>query len=434
MCVKLFFFENFKNFRNFQNVRLRSDNAYDILLPYIERKVDYKGQYTLNMEIKQISILKQFQCTGAACPANCCRGWKIPIDDDAYEKYITEKGFLGFLLRCFLVKKEELTSFRSSKHQYRCPFWGMDRLCGLQKRRGTDYMPLVCVQFPRQLSNFGTFCEETLYLACAEAARLFLEQAKAGHPFIFEAHSGEASYKENTTNDDFDFLNYLLKSRSELISMLHNGSGLSTAFLTYAKDTQNQCLAYGSKNADTGLGSPRFPLPSPLDYDTTEKKLFTVDAAAMHTLFFKGFYHPSLKHSSPILYKLCKEYIRQFYSLAKTNPKAADRKLQKLMDSVYEHVPDFDLLMTAYYEYYLQKNFLDIFEDYSFYKHLLCGMAQVKMLQLFVALYCKSHPKIKLLSISDFSVIIAVYERRAPQIEDALKWLADSTTPLPSRD
>lgn len=384
-----------------------------------------------DMKIKQISILKQFQCTGAACPSNCCRGWKIPIDDDAYARYINEKGLTGFILRCFLLKKEELTSFRCSKHQYRCPFWGFDRLCGLQKRRGADYMPLVCAQFPRQLSNFGTFCEETIYLACPEAARLFLEQAKAGLPFVFETHDGDVLYEENTTNDDFDFLNYLLKSRDELISMLQGGCGLNTALLAYAKETQDKCLAYGNtcgnsyriENSGTGLGSSRFPLPSPLDYNVADCKPFTVDAATMYTLFFKGFYHPSLKHSSPILYKLCKQYIREFYVLTKNNPKAADKKLQRLMESVYEHVPDFDSLMISYYIYFLQKNFLDIFEDYCFYKHMLCGMAQVQMLKLFIALYCKSHPKIKQLSVNDFSVIMAVYERRAPQIEDALKWI-----------
>lgn len=375
------------------------------------------------MIIKQISILKQFQCTGAACPANCCRGWKIPIDDDAYEKYITEKGFLGFLLRCFLVKKEELTSFRSSKRQYRCPFWGMDRLCGLQKRCGTDYMPLVCVQFPRQLSNFGSFCEETLYLACPEAARLFIEQARAKLPFDFEVQNGEVSYEENTTNDDIDFLNYLLKSREELITMLEGGCGLDVSLLRYAKDTQDKCLSYGALNTGVNLGSKRFALPSPLAYQSAERTPFTVDASKMYTLFFKGFYHPSLKHSSPILYKLCQKYIHTFYTLTKNNPKAADAKLISLLESVYEYVPDFDALMTYYYEYFLQKNFLDIFEDYSFLKHMLCGMAQARMLQLFVALCCKGRRGKKKcpLSTEELSVIIGVYERRAPQIEDALK-------------
>ena len=58
------------------------------------------------MIIKKISILKNFQCTGAACPSNCCRGWKIPIDDDAYKRYITEKGFSAFSCAAFLSKKK----------------------------------------------------------------------------------------------------------------------------------------------------------------------------------------------------------------------------------------------------------------------------------------------------------------------------------------
>lgn len=375
------------------------------------------------MIIKQISILKQFKCTGAACPSNCCRGWKIPIDDDAYEKYITEKGFFGFVLRCFLVKKEELTSFRHSKRQYRCPFWGLDRLCGLQKNHGTDYMPRVCVQFPRQLSNFGAFCEETIYLACPEAARLFIEQARAKIPFTFEETTGKAAYEENTTNDDLDFLNYLLKSRDELIAMLEKGCGLNTILLKYAKDAQDKCLVYGALNTGTGLGSAQFPLPGPLAYNISEGRLFTVDASTMYTLFFKGFYHPSLKHSSPVLYKLCQKYIREFYTLTKADAEAADAKLKSLMDSIYDYVPDFDALMIYYYEYYLQKNFLDIFEDYCFLKHMLCGMAQAQMLKLFAALYCKDHFKRhkSTLSIDELSLIMAVYERRAPQIENALK-------------
>lgn len=380
-------------------------------------------RYNDCMIIKQISMLKQFQCTGAACPSNCCRGWRIPIDDNAYKKYITEKGVLGFILRCFLVKKEELTSFRHSKHRYRCPFWGLDKLCGLQKRYGTDYMPLVCVQFPRQLSNFGSFCEETLYLACPEAAKLFIEQARAKIPFDFEESIGEAGYEENTTNDDLDFLNYLLKSRAELITMLEKGCGLNTILLDYAKDTQDKCLAYGMRNTGVGLGSKEFALPSPLDYMVSDGRLFTADADAMHTLFFKGFYHPTLKHSSPVLYKLCQKYIRAFYTLTKANPKAADAKLKSLMESVYDYVPDFDMLMTHYYEYFLQENFLNIFEDYCFLKHMLCGMAKAQMLQLFVALYCQDlrGRRKRLLSVEELSLVISVYERRAPQIEDALK-------------
>ena len=79
-----------------------------------------------------------------------------------------------------------------------------------------------------------------------------------------------------------------------------------------------------------------------------------------------------------------------------------------------------DNLLSRYYEYYLYTDFLDTFEDYSFSKHLLYGIAKAHMLWLFLALYAENR---KQLSIDEIAKVIAVYERRAPQIEDALKKL-----------
>ncbi len=371
------------------------------------------------MLIRQAPILKAFKCVGADCPANCCRGWKIPIDDEAYIKYITQEGASGFVIRRFIDKKEELTSFKCGK-SLRCPFWGRDRLCGLQKKYGESFMPRVCVEFPRQLSHYGDFCEETLYLACPEAARLFIEQARRKIPFGFEEATGDVHYAQTSTNDDMAFLNYLEKSRGELIQMLENGCGLNTIFIDYAKAAQEKCLEYGKDGHGMGFGSDALPLPSPLDFKISDGKIFSVNASQMYTLFFKGFYHPSLARSSPVLHKLCAAYIRELYALTKNNPAKADEKLSALMDSVYSYVPDFDALMVAYFEYFLLKNFLDIFEDYCFTRNILLGLSQICMLRLFVALYCKNNLKGNdTLSAGELSVIIALYERRAPQIRDA---------------
>lgn len=375
------------------------------------------------MKTKQHPLAARFKCTGADCPSNCCRGWRIPIDDDEYVRYAAEKGLMGFLLRRLLVKKGGLASFRCSRRKYRCPFWGLDRLCALQKHRGADYIPLICAQFPRKISNFGLFCEETLCLSCPEAARLFIEYSRTNVHFEFEETDKEVSCEADSTNDDYDFLDYLLKSRDELISMLYGGCGLGASFLEYAKAAQEKCLAYGAAQGGHGLGSADFGLPSPHDFAGADSNPFTLNTASINTLFFNGFYHRSLKHSSLVLYKLCTQYIRDFYTLTKRNPNAADEKLHALMESVYAHVPDFDSLMVSYYVYYLQKNFLDIFEDYSFYKHVLCGMVNTQMIKLFAALYCKSYPNVKFLNAHDLGVVIAVYERRAPQLEDALKIL-----------
>lgn len=356
------------------------------------------------MLIKRISILNEFQCTGADCSFNCCRGWKVPIDHDMYMKYLNEKGFFGTLLRCSIEKKEDLIAFRSTLHG--CPFWGLDRLCTMQKKHGTAYMPAVCIQFPRQLYNLEFFCEETLYLACPESARLFLVSALTKKPFDFTETEGSVTYEVNTTNDDKDFLDYLLKSRDELASMLRNGTRFdSMAVVEYGRNAQNACLAQSS-------------LPSPLDHESEGRYL--IDFEKMNTLFFNGFYHPSLRTISPFLYKLCLKYIRRFDKLRHTDPAAGDRKLTLLKKSLYQKIPDLDNLLNRYYEYYLYTDFLDVFEDYSFTKHLIYGIAKAHMLWIFLALYAENRKQI---DTDEIAKIIAVYERRAPQIEDALKLL-----------
>lgn len=354
------------------------------------------------MQIKRISILNEFQCTGADCSVNCCRGWKVPVDHDMYMKYLNEKGVFGTLLRCSIEKKEDLVAFRSTFRG--CPFWGFDRLCTMQKKHGTEYMPAVCIQFPRQLYNLEFFCEETLYLACPEAARLFLVSVSENKAFDFTETQGCAGYEVNTTNDDRVFLDYLLKSRDELASMLRSGTRFdSMAILEYGRDAQNACLGSAA-------------LPSPLNYQSGQH--YVIDREKMNKLFFNGFYHPSLRTLSPFLFRLCRKYIRNFGIRILSDPGAADRKFARLKEIVYEKVPDLDNLLNRYYEYYLYTNFLDIYEDYSFSKHLLFGIAKTNMLWLFLALYTKNR---KQAGTDEIAKIIAVYERRAPQIEDALK-------------
>lgn len=360
------------------------------------------------MKIKKISILNEFRCIGSACPASCCRGWKVPIDQEMYMKYLAEKGPFGMLLRCCIEKKEDLVAFRSTFHG--CPFWGADRLCALQKKHGTQYMPAVCTQFPRQLYNLEFFCEETLYLACPEAARLFLKTVSENKPFVFTVSEGSPGYIANTTNDDKDFLDYLLKSRDELAAMLGNVIRFDDmAILNYGRDAQNACLSHAA-------------LPSPASY--APSGYFEADCQKMNILFFNGFYHPSLRTLSPFLYRLCKKYIRKLGIPARMNPAAADRKLNLLKQNLYQKTPGVEKILNRYFEYFLYTDFLDIFEDYSFSRHLLYGMAKAHMLTCFLALYAEHKDR---LGTDEIAKIMAVYERRAPQITDALRNLS----PLP---
>ncbi|MDE6419224.1 MAG: flagellin lysine-N-methylase [Lachnospiraceae bacterium] len=350
------------------------------------------------MEIKRISFFNEFKCIAKDCPANCCRNaWKVPIDPDMYAKYRNEKGIWGLLLRCSTVKRQGVATFR---HTFRgCPFLGTDRLCGIQKKHGVSYMPVVCIRFPRQLYNLNYFCEETLYLACPEAARLFLVSAAGDRPFEFTVTEGNVNYKVNTTNDDREFLDYLLKARNELIKMLESGVSFDNmAILHYGQDSQNACLS-------------QTPLPSPQDYESREHYQMTCEK--IDGWLFNGFYHPRLRTISPLLYQLCRKYIRKFGRQGRRNPSAANQKLAALKESLYEKIPDLRKILNRYYEYYLLTGFLDIYEDYSFSKHLLFGIVKTHLLCLFIALYAEDRENI---NPREIATVMAVYERRARQI------------------
>lgn len=375
------------------------------------------------MKIKRISIYHEFHCTGSDCPVNCCKGWQIPVDKNTCQKFLQEKGLFGILLRCSIVHKNDITAFRSVLGK--CPFLGIDKLCTIQKKHGTAYMPLVCIQFPRQLYNLDFFCEETLYLACPEAARLFLSYAQQGKPFDFTEIQGTVDYPVNTTNDDEQFLYHLIEDRAQLIQLLHEGIPYdSMEILLYGQQAQNACLHQSS-------------LPRPIEVvkhhsatmsksfsgveQTDKQNRFFMDFTVLDTLFFNGFYHPSLQTTLPFLYKLCRRYLREFGTFSRFSSKTANQKLILLQEHLFDLVPDLGIILNRYYEYYLLTNFLDIFEDYSFSKHLLFGIAKTNMLCLFFALYAKHK---KSLSVEELSKIMAVYERRAPQLEDALKLLS----------
>ncbi|MDE6664436.1 MAG: flagellin lysine-N-methylase [Lachnospiraceae bacterium] len=354
------------------------------------------------MEIKRISIFNEFKCIAQDCPASCCRNiWKIPIDSDMYTKYRNEKGIWGLLLRCSTVERRGMTTFRNTFRG--CPFWGRDHLCSIQKKHGESYMPKVCIEFPRQLYNLKFFCEETMYLACPEAARLFLVSAAEDRPFEFTVTEGNVSYESNTTNDDKEFLDYLLKARDELINMLENGISFdSMAILNYGQDAQNACLS-------------QMPLPSPQDYESQEHYQITCDK--IDDWLFNDFYHPQLRTISPLLYKLCRKYIRKFGSQGNRNPRTADKKLAVLKESLYRKMPDLGKILNRYYEYYLLTNFLDIYEDYSFLKHLRIGIGKTHLLWLFIALYAEDRENI---NTNELATVIAVYEQRAPMIFSSL--------------
>ena len=118
-----------------------------------------------------------FQCIGPSCEDPCCGDWDIPLDKNTYERY---QGFssenLGAIVSEFVIvnqppQPEELYGLIRRRSSGSCPFFGTDRLCGIQKEYGSQLLSATCSIYPRSLSVVAGKLEGSLSLSCPEAAR-----------------------------------------------------------------------------------------------------------------------------------------------------------------------------------------------------------------------------------------------------------------------
>jgi lysine-N-methylase len=121
-----------------------------------------------------------FECIGAKCEDVCCGDWDIPLDKITYQHYRQfPREKLGSLVSHFVSQNPESTHDNAYAFIHRtdsgnCPFFGEDRLCGIQKEYGPSLLSATCSLYPRSLSQVNGRLEGTLSLSCPEAARLVL--------------------------------------------------------------------------------------------------------------------------------------------------------------------------------------------------------------------------------------------------------------------
>ena len=366
------------------------------------------------MLIKRISIYQEFHCIGADCPVSCCRGWKIPINHEIYLKYLHQKGLFGAVLKLLMIKKKILSHFEI--HWNDAPF-GVS-ITSVPYRKNMER--IICRLY---VSNFQGSLHQLTFLRGNTISGLpwssqTLSQICGRKPAISVWRNNRWSPLSSSYNKwwwSFFKLFGKIKNRTDwtAVSRIWIWLHCNSALWTWC----SKCLPFQTSSSQ----------PSWLFSETQEYILF--DCALLNHLFLNGFYHPMLRKSSPLLFKLCKKYINNICNLFKRNPKAAEKKRSELIRTFQNKVPNSDRLLNRYFEYYLQTNFLDIFEDYSFSKHVFLGAAKTAMLQIFIGLYAENK---KAVTNEDLSTIIAVFERRAPQIEDAIKISLPSSTRIRS--
>ena len=127
--------------------------------------------------------LEHFRCDGPNCPDNCCQGsWAIHVDEGRYKKLkkINIKEIKTVVDETIKRNRSNPTTqtfgkLILDKKIGQCQFLSPEKLCKLQSTMGADYLPNVCMIYPRITNNIlGQSLERSLTLSCPLAAELVL--------------------------------------------------------------------------------------------------------------------------------------------------------------------------------------------------------------------------------------------------------------------
>lgn len=156
-----------------------------------------------------------FTCIADRCPATCCAGWQIVIDEKSLEKYNHVQGEFGIRLQKSIDWEEGVF------HQYnrRCAFLNKENLCDLYRELGAEGLCDTCRLYPRHVEEFEEVREFSLSLSCPVAAEMILGQKEPVH-FLEEAD--EALEEEDYEDFDSILYDWLEEAREVLFGILQN--------------------------------------------------------------------------------------------------------------------------------------------------------------------------------------------------------------------
>ena len=320
------------------------------------------------MKIHLISWLDEFKCLCGECPSNCCKGWKVPLDDDDRERFRNEKGLMG-------VELFFATGFGRRDHinagAGRCFFLSRDGLCRIQKKKGSEFIPWACRHFPRFYRNYGEFEEICLDLSCVEVARLFLKHID---DMKWIESDGEAYTGPCSSNEDGEFLGFLLRIRTEMMDAIYREfcEQSSSSDMSVAKQCGNFAevlYSFAEEIQDRVM----------LEQEGAYGKISFVT-------FFNERFQPDMKS--------------RFY-------RGGDR-LEGEIESVFTNNPGLLPVFGMYLSYYLMQYFLRTYETYSFCRQIGLGLCHTNHLMRKVLERARKRP----LTDDVLAGVIAEYNRR----------------------
>ncbi len=120
----------------------------------------------------------KFKCIADKCTDNCCIGWEIDVDDEAFRKYSEMPGSFGDELRNKITISPDGSRCFSLAENDRCPFLNDKNLCRIIINCGENALCEICENHPRFYQWFPGVTECGLGLSCEEVCRILLSDDK----------------------------------------------------------------------------------------------------------------------------------------------------------------------------------------------------------------------------------------------------------------
>ncbi len=162
-----------------------------------------------------------FKCIADKCTDNCCIGWEIDVDENAFEKYKNISTAFGEHICSQIIQTEDGSRCFKLSEKERCPFLNENNLCDIIIKCGESFLCDICREHPRFYEWFPAVTECGLGLCCEEVCRLLLENDE---PFslITESDGEEIALETKEDVAESDFYIFLSAFREKLFEILFN--------------------------------------------------------------------------------------------------------------------------------------------------------------------------------------------------------------------
>ena len=172
----------------------------------------------MKMYYRKPYYYSQFKCIADNCPATCCDGWAIVIDDKSMDRYRS----LPAKDRGYVMSHVDTGESVFKQCGSRCAFLNDNNLCDLYTRLGEAGFCNTCRRYPRHFEEYGNLIEAALSMSCPVAAKMIVTNT------ALDRYVEYSNDKVSLHCDEVDriLLAGLLGAREHIIDILNDRSML----------------------------------------------------------------------------------------------------------------------------------------------------------------------------------------------------------------